>query len=65
MIDPVKKVFQEIEKLPKNKQLELAQLIQDELGWDATFRQNQDKLAQLANEALSEYKKGKTSDKSW
>ena len=65
MIDPVKKAFQEIEKLPKAKQLELAQLIQDELSWDATFAQTQDKLSQLAKEALTEYKKGNVSDKNW
>ena len=65
MIDPIKKAFQEIEKLPKKKQLELAQLIQDELSWDKTFQQNQDKLSQLAKEALTEYKKGNVSDKNW
>ena len=65
MIDPVKKAFQEIEKLPRKKQLELAQLIQEELSWDNTFQQSQDKLSQLAKEALSEYKKGNVSDKNW
>ena len=65
MIDPIKKAFQEIEKLPKKKQLELAQLIQDELSWDNTFQQSQDKLSQLAKEALTEYKKGNVSDKNW
>ncbi len=65
MIEPVKKAIQEIEKLPEAKQREIAQLIHDELSWDATLMSNQDKLSQLANEALSEYKKGNTSDKSW
>ena len=65
MIDPIKKAFQEIEKLPKKKQLELAQLIQDELSWDNTFQQSQDKLSQLAKGALTEYKKGNVSDKNW
>lgn len=65
MIDPVKKAFQEIEKLPKKKQLELAQLIQDELSWENTFSQSQEKLSQLAKEALNEYKKGNASDKNW
>jgi len=55
MIGEIKKAFQEIEKLPKKKQLELAQLIQDELNWDKTFLQSQDKLSQLAEEALAEY----------
>jgi hypothetical protein len=65
MNDQVKKAFQEIEKLPRKEQLELAQLIQDELSWDKTFQQNQDKLSQLAKEALTEYKKGNVSDKTW
>jgi hypothetical protein len=65
MIDPVKKAFQEIEKLPRKEQLELAILIQDELSWDNTFQQSQDKISQLAKEALTEYKKGNVSDKNW
>ena len=65
MIDPVKKAFHDIEKLPRNKQLESAQLIQDELSWDNTFQQSQDKLSQLAKEALTEYNKGNVSDKDW
>ena len=65
MIDQVKKAFQKIEKLPKKKQLELAQLIQDELNWDNTFLQSQEKLSQIAKEALTEYKKGNVSDKNW
>ncbi len=40
-------------------------LIQDELSWDNTFSQNQDKLSQLAKEALHEYMKGNVSHKNW
>jgi hypothetical protein len=65
MIEQVKRAIQQIEKLPESKQLEIAMLIHDELSWDATILQSQDQLASLANEALKEYKKGKTSDKSW
>ena len=61
----VKRAIQQIEKLPKSKQIEIAKLIQDELSWDATLLQSQDQLASLAKEALKEYKEGKTSDKSW
>ena len=65
MIEQVKRAIQQIEKLPKSKQIEIAKLIQDELSWDATLLQSQDQLASLAKEALKEYKEGKTSDKSW
>ena len=62
MIDQVKKAIQQIEKLPENKQIEIAKLIQDELSWDTTILQSQDKLVSLAKEALKDYKDGKASD---
>ena len=65
MIDQLKKAIHQIEKLPENKQIEIANLIQDELSWDATILQSQDELAFLAKEALKEYKEGKTSGKDW
>jgi hypothetical protein len=65
MIDQLKKAIHQIEKLPENKQIEIANLIQEELSWDATILQSQDQLASLAKEALKEYKEGKTSDKPW
>ena len=65
MIEQVKRAIQQIEKLPENKQIEIAKLIQDELSWDASLLQSQDQLASLAKEALREYREGKTSDKSW
>ena len=65
MIDQVKKAIQQIEKLPESKQIEIAKLIQDELSWDTTILQSQDKLVSLAKEALKDYKDGKASDKHW
>jgi hypothetical protein len=65
MIDQVKRAIAEIEKLPAEKQSEIAQLIQDELGWDKTFTDTQDELTTLAKEALSEYKAKKTSSSKW
>jgi hypothetical protein len=65
MIDQLKKAIHQIEKLPESKQIEIANLIQDELNWDDTIRQSQDELASLAEEALKEYKEGKTSGKDW
>lgn len=65
MIDQLEKAIHQIEKLPESKQIEIANLIQGELSWDATILQSQDQLASLANEALKEYKEGKTSGKDW
>jgi hypothetical protein len=62
MIEQVKRAIQQIEKLPESKQIEIAELIQDELSWDITILQSQDLLASLAKEGLKEYKEGKTSD---
>ncbi|HLF63493.1 MAG TPA: hypothetical protein VI603_07065 [Saprospiraceae bacterium] len=65
MIDQVKKAIHQIEQLPREKQIEIAQLIQDELNWDNTLQQTQNELSNLAQEALKEYKAGNTSEKSW
>jgi hypothetical protein len=47
MIDQVKKVFEQIEKLPSQKQADIARLIQDELNWDTTFEQTQEQLSTI------------------
>ena len=65
MIDQVKKAIHQIEQLPREKQIEIAQLIQDELNWDNTLQQTQNELSNLAQEALKECKAGNTSEKSW
>ncbi len=65
MIDQLKKAIHQIKTLPESKQIEIANLIQDELSWENTIRQGQDELASLAKEALKEYKEGKTSGKDW
>jgi hypothetical protein len=65
MIDQVKKVFEQLERLPTKKQEEIASLIQDELNWDITFEQTQEQLSSLAREATQEYDAGNTSDKDW
>jgi hypothetical protein len=51
--------------LPTDKQLEIAQLIQDELNWKSTFKNSQDKLNHLANDAIKEFKAGKTTENNW
>ena len=65
MIDPIKKAIRKIEKLSKSKQEEMAILIEDELSWDTTFAQSQEKLSILAKEALGEYKDGKAKEQDW
>jgi hypothetical protein len=60
----LKKVFDEVSKLPQSEQEAIAALILDEIAseqkWDELFAKSQDKLSQLADEALKEFKKGKT-----
>jgi hypothetical protein len=65
MVDLVKKTIEQIEKLPASKQLEIAQLIQDELSWESTFQHSQEELKILAKEAIKEYKAGSTSEENW
>lgn len=65
MIDQVKRAIEQIEMLPVDRQLEIAQLILDELKWNETFERSQNELSTLAREALEEYESGNTSDKDW
>lgn len=54
----------EISKLPESEQDAFARWILEELKseerWDQLFAQSQDALARLADEALEEYRQGKT-----
>jgi len=60
----LKKAFDEVSKLPQSEQEAIAALILDEIAseqkWDELFAKSQDKLSQLADEALKEFKNGKT-----
>jgi hypothetical protein len=47
MIDQLKKAIHKIDKLPERKQIESANLIQDELSWDPTILQSPDGFAIL------------------
>jgi hypothetical protein len=58
MIDQVKKIFEQLEKLPLKRQEEIANLVLAELSWDHTFEQTQDQLSALAREATQEYTLG-------
>lgn len=59
-------VIAQIEKLPPDKQDAIATLILEELEedqrWDDSFARSPDLLAQLAAEAMAEYRAGKTQE---
>jgi hypothetical protein len=62
----LQQVIAQIEKLPPDKQDALATLILEELEedqrWDDSFARSPDLLAQLATEAMAEYRTGKTQE---
>ena len=60
MIDELKKAIEKLESLSVDEQHRLADLIVDEITWSATFAKSMPKLSNLANEALEEYRQGKT-----
>jgi hypothetical protein len=57
MIDELKKAIEKAEKLSKTEQHVMAQLILDEINWNQTLDNTQEKLSFLAQEALQEYKR--------
>lgn len=64
MTELLKKAFDAVSKLPPETQDALAARIlmelEDELRWDEAFAGSQDKLAQMADEAIEEFKAGRT-----
>jgi hypothetical protein len=64
MTELLEKAFAEASKLPQEAQDMLARMLLDDLvaeeAWDDAFAQSQDKLARLGDEALAEYREGKT-----
>lgn len=64
MTELLEKAFAEAAKLPQEAQDMLARMLLDDLAaeekWDDAFAKSQDKLALLADEALAEYRDGKT-----
>jgi hypothetical protein len=60
----LKKAFDAASSLPPERQDALANLvlaeIEDEKRWDEAFAKSQDKLADMAAEAITEHKAGKT-----
>jgi hypothetical protein len=64
MTDLLEKAFQEAEKLPESEQDTLAKWLLEEMAserrWDDAFSASPDRLKDLANEALEEYRRGRT-----
>lgn len=60
MTTKLQEALSQLDKLPSQVQDEMADMILDEITWQRTFDQSQNKLSNLAQEALSEYKSGKT-----
>ncbi len=65
MVTELREVISTIEQLKDEEQRQIAKMLQDELGWDITFQNTQEKLSMLAQEALDEYKTGKTKQTDW
>lgn len=66
MTELLEKAIARLKSLPPNEQNAIATIIleelEDEIQWDATFARSQDTLAQLAAEAMAEYRTGKTEE---
>ena len=65
MVAELKDVISTIEKLKDEEQREIAKMLSDEMNWDTTLQNSQEKLNNLAQEALNEYKSGKTQQTGW
>jgi len=65
MVVELKEVISTIEKLKEEEQREIAKMLNDEMNWDTTLQNSQEKLDNLAQEALGEYKAGKTKQTDW
>lgn len=60
MVEELKKAMIKAEGLPEKQQKLIAELILNEIEWDNSFQSSSEKLSILAQEALLEYKAGKT-----
>ena len=60
MISELKKAIEKADKLSAKEQKVMAPLILDEISWEQTFENSQRQLSTLGQEALEDYKKGRT-----
>ena len=60
MTTALKNIISKINKMPVAEQNAIAALLNEELNWKKSFESSEDGLLNLAEEAIVEYKKGKT-----
>lgn len=64
MTNLLEKAIKKAGKLPEKEQNVIAEIIleeiEDEKKWEGKFKNNQRKISKLADEAIEEYKVGKT-----
>ncbi len=60
MIQELEIAIKKASLLSETQQKEIAKIIVDEIGWEASFDSSQHKLLSLAEEAKQEYKAEKT-----
>lgn len=65
MISELQEVISKVEQLELDQQKQIAKMFDDEIKWDSTLQESQEKLYILAQEALDEYKSNKTQQKDW
>jgi len=65
MVAELKEVIQKVEQLNSEEQKSIAKMINDELEWENTLNDTQDKLVSLAEEAIKEYQSEKTKKEDW
>ncbi len=65
MVTELKDVLKKVETLHEDEQKQIAHLLQQELLWDNTFKNTQTQLGLLADEALKEFRNGKTTQTDW
>lgn len=65
MVTELKEVLQKIEQLDNDEQVSIAKMIHEELEWETTLTNTQEKLSRLAKEAIEEYKSGRTKKQDW
>jgi K+/H+ antiporter YhaU regulatory subunit KhtT len=65
MVAELKEVISKVEQLDNKEQKQIAKLLEDEMKWESTLKNTQSQLGNLAQEALSENKAGKTRQGDW
>ncbi len=60
MVDELKSAMSKTREVPEKQQKLIAELILNEIEWDHAFQSSPEKLSMLAQEALTDYKAGKT-----